>query len=957
MKVNKKAIAIAALLVVALGCVKKKSKVASAVSSNRSAFQRQSEIARARVLGLAEPLRTEDGKIVRFGAEKEGSTRRIFNIATFNLNALVSVFKPTSSASAAEKKALFDVLRDPNAQKSVEEASVWTSVWEMVQERAASNFDASSDSYDDEKFSNYNAVEKFARVSLDDVLTPSALLKAEVILKGIYAQADGPSYGAPFFNLVPRAEARKYIESIGTEAAGKIWEIRLRPTDSLKEFEDSVSWYRSQIASQRKGEDPELYDGPGHVWISTPNSAESVSHYVNLLRLFIYLRGVSQSTGIMNSKYNSMLGSSGNFKSESIRAPVRFTSNKFYSDGEMLSGWEIRSGMKSEWHRGQILDLMLPRLVVGDFLRAPEKQGQFEQMDQFFQPSDVLKGVNLEAGCWSQILTYDPASQNPASWSWGPRLRSPYREFVERTQVEYAQRCKAINNPEETEKLTKAWVRATGVASQVEAWLQPTPPTTTEADFRFSPPGDRQGSFDANTVDLGLELTSRFPLSTASEFADDELEEETGKKEWLQTVFGMSDAERTEFLRDMAGKLSSALGGSAASVADLSNPDETGHGHGIVKAFSFLDASRRKWRVEWDGVGRSYDDSGKIVPDSPRGGHIEVVTPKFQPTAQELESVYRVFSEMSSIPSSDFGGGHINIDLAPFECNPKALARFISFFHEYRDVMTVLFQSPKRMKSAEPLWANGEPKGNDLVALLSRFNGNSSDLAKILYDSRYFNTRVGRKTKYTQLNVTAFFQDVVPARFVTSDFDIMNPTVPWRQTFEFDPRIRKMEFRLFDAPKHSFELASQIRFVRALLDLAVRGTESPKGLNARVDQVEMARNPSALAQRYDEFLKLLRLNTADYDWLFWPRLSKLRAFVNSDAFSPLAEKLAANPQREGWGPSLSTPRTQANGLVSAMRSFERYGKSDTVAEISNPRLQQIRNAASAREGLSCPLAP
>jgi hypothetical protein len=613
--------------------------------------------------------------------------------------------------------------------------------------------------------------------------------------------------------------------------------------------------------------------------------------------------------------------------------------------------------MKSEWHRGQILDLVLPRLAVGDFKGTSERPNPFDGMDRFFKKSGLLSGVDVSSGCWWQNTGPYRTEQNPVTWSWGQTLRSPYREFVERTQAEYAQRCKAINTPEETEKLTKAWVRATGVASQIEAWLQPTPPTTTEADFRFSPPGDRQGAFDANAVDIGLELTSRFPLSTASEFADDELEEETGKKEWLQTVFGMSDGERTEFLRDMAGKLSSALGGSAASVADLSNPDETGHGHGIVKAFSFLDASRRKWRVEWDGVGRSYDDSGKIVPDSPRGGHIEVVTPKFLPTAQELESVYRVFSEMSSIPSSDFGGGHINIDLAPFECNPKALARFISFFHEYRDVMTVLFQSPKRMKSAEPLWANGEPQGNALVALLSKFNGTSSDLAKILYDSRYFNTRVGRKTKYTQLNVTAFFQDIVPARFVTSDFDIMNPTVPWRQTFEFDPRIRKMEFRLFDAPKHPFELASQIRFVRALLDLAVRGTESPTGLNARVDQVEMARNPSALAQRYEEFMKLLRLNTADYDWLFWPRLSKLRAFVNSDGFSPLAEKLAANPQREDWGQSIASPRTQANGLVSSMRSFERYGKSDAVAEISNPRLQQIRNAASAREGLSCPIAP
>ena len=42
--------------------------------------------------------------------------------------------------------------------------------------------------------------------------------------------------------------------------------------------------------------------------------------------------------------------------------------------------------------------------------------------------------------------------------------------------------------------------------------------------------------------------------------------------------------------------------------------------------------------------------------------------------------------------------------------------------------------------------------------------------------------------------MSAYFQDVIPARHIHQDFDMKNPNEAWRPQFRVDPNIRKMEF-------------------------------------------------------------------------------------------------------------------------------------------------------------------
>ena len=71
-----------------------------------------------------------------------------------------------------------------------------------------------------------------------------------------------------------------------------------------------------------------------------------------------------------------------------------------------------------------------------------------------------------------------------------------------------------------------------------------------------------------------------------------------------------------------------------------------------------------------------------------------------------------------------------------------------------------------------------------------------------------------------QIDMSAYFQDVIPARYIHEDFDMKNPTDPWREQFRVEPHIRKMEMRMFDAPLDVFESSMQIKLVRALMNAA-----------------------------------------------------------------------------------------------------------------------------------------
>ena len=173
-----------------------------------------------------------------------------------------------------------------------------------------------------------------------------------------------------------------------------------------------------------------------------------------------------------------------------------------------------------------------------------------------------------------------------------------------------------------------------------------------------------------------------------------------GQQVWLNTTDGMTPHERKQAIKRMSLALGKALNdGRAVPVYDASTAGA--HGHGLSIAFKFKDKHGRKWRAEWDGVARNYTANGEVVPGSMRGGHIEIVTPKFNPTYEEMSAVYTAMESEGIIPSLRAGGGHINIDLAPFAGKPKQLARFLTLFHEHRGIMSFMFQNINRSAAAE----------------------------------------------------------------------------------------------------------------------------------------------------------------------------------------------------------------------------------------------------------------
>jgi hypothetical protein len=445
------------------------------------------------------------------------------------------------------------------------------------------------------------------------------------------------------------------------------------------------------------------------------------------------------------------------------------------------------------------------------------------------------------------------------------------------------------------------------------------------------------GMVDVNAIDLGIEYSGRMPLRLRADFTPDRLAD--NKKAWLATYSDLSQDERVNFIKKVADDLKVELGGSGDPI----RVEENGHGHGLDISWEIRDSQQRKWIVEWDGVGRSYTETGEVIADSMRGGSIELVTPKFTPQADEMKSVFKVFDQNNVLPRLQSGGGHINIDLAAFEGKPKQLARFMSIFHEHRGTIALMFQRINRLRNAEAIDIS-----DNFSDKLKNFNGSETDLKKLLYNEEYFNTRFGRKSRYIQLDLSAYFQDVIPEEFVTEDFDIGNPTEAWRRQFRVDPRIRKAEFRMFNAPRDPAESALQIRLVRAMLHKALNEDDELAGTVQKVDFEGLLKNP---AKAYDDLTKMcddLKLNVADFRPAIAEGLSETDLYTRSIFYETLDEKLALFKHQTGWGSAVD-PRSTAIG------SDGRHwvdGPADRLNTMDNShRLSAAREAMRQRDAL------
>ena len=323
---------------------------------------------------------------------------------------------------------------------------------------------------------------------------------------------------------------------------------------------------------------------------------------------------------------------------------------------------------------------------------------------------------------------------------------------------------------------------------EVESFLRPKPREHTGRILSHKPPSSAgKDIVDVNTIALGVEYTGRFPLSSYAA--------STGSGAG-EIVFQWNNREKENLMKDVAQELSHHLGGTG-ETQKISG----GHGHNLGYSHTFLDGKGRSWRVDWDGIQRRYDDEGKAVQETVSGGHLEVVTAKFIPRDWEIEAVYKVFKKFHIIQShSGAGGGHINVDLAPFEGRPHAMARFLALFHEYEDIIYLMFHHGDVLDSYTYPFID-----DDLLMELEDFQGTEEELKETLYNNRYFNSYKGDKTRYTPLNIIPYFQDVIPKELLGEDLDIYNPTVPWEPRFRFvKPEHKRMELRFFSCSKRPF---------------------------------------------------------------------------------------------------------------------------------------------------------
>ncbi|MCM0606769.1 MAG: hypothetical protein KA715_11835 [Xanthomonadaceae bacterium] len=293
------------------------------------------------------------------------------------------------------------------------------------------------------------------------------------------------------------------------------------------------------------------------------------------------------------------------------------------------------------------------------------------------------------------------------------------------------------------------------------------------------------GMIDVNKVDLGIEFSFRSPK-----------------------IFD-SREEANKFISQAAENLKNYFGG--GSIEKL---EDSGHGHGLSLRYIVTDLQGRKWRVEWDGIRRSYRN-GKAY--HLRGGHIEIPTPKFAPqNTDEIEKLYAAMRSIEALPKASAGGGHTNIDLAPLfamgdKLGTEKFLNLLRYFESNREMVSFLWQHPARERTSIPV----ELGLND-IRRLNEFQGDWKSLGAMLYSIKYFNTFVSRKPSYTQLNAVGLMVEEAPDEY-REGIDIKNPETEWFPSFGGKAGDR-VEFRLFDAPENEVLAALQIKYVRAMIN-------------------------------------------------------------------------------------------------------------------------------------------
>jgi hypothetical protein len=266
----------------------------------------------------------------------------------------------------------------------------------------------------------------------------------------------------------------------------------------------------------------------------------------------------------------------------------------------------------------------------------------------------------------------------------------------------------------------------------------------------------------------------------------------------------------------------------------------------------------------------------------------------------DIQGVYTAMEKEGIIPDYKMGGSHINIDYELFEKNPAAFARFLTLFHSHRGIIAFMFQHMNRLRSAEPVEVSPA-----LDMKLRNFTGTTDDLAKLLYEEKYFNQRENRKTRYTQIDVSNFMGRVIPEQYIQPDFDVVKARFTGGQGWVRQFRVtkhKKLEMRLFDAAADPLEAALQMKIVRALLNKAFNETAPINSGVQVVDHEAYIKNPNMAYQDLNKMGQALDLKVQDYMPYVFNKIVQNQAYMQSRFYQPW--KTVADqkyPKVSDWG--------------------------------------------------------
>lgn len=773
----------------------------------------------------------------------------------------------------------------------------------------------------------------------------------------------------------------KYIGSTHGHGGGQHggWEINFKPMDTYGEFEGLISWFKTSLSTNDAKGAVKLFEAPGHqrmIFSKHPNLNENkLAEVFKMIQALIVVDGIKGGTGIEKANYKDVHSDDvineivDDIDSKSYRGAIRLEGSRSFDNTKDWShtySIEFRAGTKDPKVQQFTEMVLASRVGANDFsgiknstswtLVEDIEFGYYADEDDIKKfarryavpKAEVEKAFNVLGECGIEPNYIVPL------WYWtnpkNPFIGTAKRKLLRDMTKDFILQVAKIDPDDEdaaqalVSKKMKYWLRGANLSEDIRHYLMPRKSARDVKGLAKFPV--KEGALvDVNKVDVGIEYSGKFPIKTMAftkpQNYNPDFRLPNGRQPWVATMVDLSDEERKNVIKKVAKSLRDNLGGGS----DITFDGADGHGHGLDVAYEFRDTLDRKWRVEWDGISRTYLKNGELVEGSARGGSIELVTPKFVPKAKEMVAVFKAFEEHNVNPFLKAGGGHINIDLAAFAGRPKAMARFLSLFLENRGIISLMYQNNLRLKAGEAI--NISP---ELASSLKNFNGSEKELKTLLYNERYFNTRLGRKTRYTQLDLSAYFQDVIPKEFITEDYDILNSNEPWRKQFRVDPKIRKAEFRLFDAPMDAADSSLQLKLVRALMNEALNEDSPLSGTVQAVNHENYLKNLDKANVDFEKFCAQVGLDPDEYRGALARGLAETKLSVSSRFYKSISERLAPFKHVHNWGEAVA-PRPASRSIKSEGRHWSSSDARQISLDNQGQHIPEAVQSAELNEGI------